>query len=180
MRTSQTHPLQIAEVETGPGRGLIGVTFAPGKQQANAKTGSWRRDLAEDLDAIVGWNARAVVTLLEKHETVDLRISNLGDEVLRRKMDWVHLPIPDFGVPGPSFEAEWPMQSERLRTILHSGENVLVPCKGGLGRAGMIAARLLVELGAEPNEAIARVRASRPGAIETDKQEDWVRTGRAS
>ena len=38
----------------------------------------------------------------------------------------------------------------------------------------MIAARLLVELGMEPTEAIASVRAVRPGAIETIAQEEFV------
>jgi hypothetical protein len=42
----------------------------------------------------------------------------------------------------------------------------------------MIAARLLVETGGvEPEVAIERVRAVRPGAIETGAQERWVRTG---
>ena len=45
---------------------------------------------------------------------------------------------------------------------------------GGLGRSGMIAARLLVELGEEPRAAIQRVRQVRPGAIETAAQEDYV------
>jgi ADP-ribosyl-[dinitrogen reductase] hydrolase len=58
---------------------------------------------------------------------------------------------------------------------LCGGHDVLVHCRGGLGRAGTIAARLLVELGMEPAEAIARVRAVRPGAIETPEQERFVR-----
>jgi ADP-ribosyl-[dinitrogen reductase] hydrolase len=45
---------------------------------------------------------------------------------------------------------------------------------GGLGRSGMIAARLLVELGEEPRAAIQRVRAVRRGAIETAAQEAYV------
>ena len=43
-------------------------------------------------------------------------------------------------------------------------------CKGGLGRAGMISARLLVELGTEPEKAIRMVRRARSGAIETYTQ----------
>ena len=35
-------------------------------------------------------------------------------------------------------------------TTLRSGRDVLVHCKGGLGRAGTIAARLMVELGTPP------------------------------
>ena len=31
IRTSETHPLQIASVDAGTDRGMIGVTFAPGK-----------------------------------------------------------------------------------------------------------------------------------------------------
>jgi hypothetical protein len=43
-RTSVTHPLQIAAVGAGSGRGRIGVTFC-----------RWERDLALDLDAIRQW-----------------------------------------------------------------------------------------------------------------------------
>jgi ADP-ribosyl-[dinitrogen reductase] hydrolase len=43
----------------------------------------------------------------------------------------------------------------------------------------MVAARLLVEMGAHPDEAISAVRRGRgPGAIETPAQENWVRSGR--
>ena len=57
---------------------------------------------------------------------------------------------------------------------------VLVHCKGGLGRAGTFAARLLVEFGHTPASAIATVRTARPGALETLDQEACVATGRSS
>ena len=41
---------------------------------------------------------------------------------------------------------------------------------GGLGRAGMMAARISVELGTEPEQAIRMVRRARSGAIETYTQ----------
>ena len=62
----------------------------------------------------------------------------------------------------------------RLRMLLRSGRDVLVHCRGGLGRAGTIAARLLIDLGMEPATAIRQVRAVRPGAIETLEQEKNV------
>ncbi|MCJ7453727.1 MAG: ADP-ribosylglycohydrolase family protein, partial [Steroidobacteraceae bacterium] len=55
---------------------------------------------------------------------------------------------------------------------------MLVHCRGGLGRAGSVAARLLVEFGADPGEAIRQVRAVRPRAIETRAQERWVEAQR--
>jgi ADP-ribosyl-[dinitrogen reductase] hydrolase len=58
--------------------------------------------------------------------------------------------------------------------MLHSGFAVLVHCKDGLGRAGMIATRLLVEPAEPAPSAIARVRQARPGAFETVAQEAFV------
>ena len=55
-----------------------------------------------------------------------------------------------------------------------SGSDALARCRGGIGRAGTIAARLLVELGVEPATAIAIVRAVRPGAIETSETSEAV------
>ena len=37
-RASQTHPLQIAEVQPFAGTGRIGLTFCPGKTQPHAAT----------------------------------------------------------------------------------------------------------------------------------------------
>ena len=58
--------------------------------------------------------------------------------------------------------------------MLREGRNILVHCRGGLGRAGTIAARLLIEIGIDPKIAISEVRAVRPGAIETVEQEKYV------
>ncbi len=102
---------------------------------------------------------------------------NIGAEVRRRHMEWEHWPIADYGVPDAAFVAAWPARSARLRSLLACGGRVLVHCKGGLGRAGTVAARLLVEAGAVPDAAIATVRAARPGAIETAAQARWVAAG---
>ena len=173
LKTSETDPIRIAEIGLVPGRGTIGVSFAPGKNDREI----WARNLDADLDAIAAWGAKAVVTLLEPRELRMLAIARLGAEIERRSMEWLHLPIPDAGTPSAASEAQWPEMSLRLRSLLAAGENVLVHCRGGLGRAGMIAARLLIETGVDPDAAIKRVRAVRPGAIETEPQEDWVRTG---
>lgn len=174
----ENNPLRIAEIVTKPGFGRIGITFCPGKKQTDAYGGCHDRDLAEDLDVIARWNVAAVVTLTEQHELEALQVPNLGAEVRRRFMEWHHFPIQDGSVPNADFEASWPDRSARLRTLLEGGSRILIHCKGGLGRAGMISARLLVEMGVSPDTAIARVRAARnPRAIETREQERWVADG---
>jgi hypothetical protein len=169
-RTSQTHPLQIAEVRASPSHGRIGITFCPGKHDNAAQTGAWARDLAADLDVIAAWGAGLVLTLVEPAELAALKVPQLGAEVRGRGLDWRHLPIPDYAVPGEAFETQWQSDGRDIRTLLRDGGDVVVHCKGGLGRAGMIAARLLVELGVPPAQAIRDVRAVRKGAIETPAQ----------
>jgi ADP-ribosyl-[dinitrogen reductase] hydrolase len=175
MRTSLTHPLQIAAVRPQPGFGQIGITFCPGKKQPSAMTGGWDRDLGLDLDAVRDFSAAALLTLLEPHEMRLLGVEALGEQTALRHIDWLHLPIRDGSVPGHEFEQAWQTVGPGLRARLRAGFNIVIHCKGGLGRAGMIAARLLVELGYEPDKAIRAVRKVRPGAIETAAQEAYVR-----
>lgn len=177
--TSKSNPLRIAEIPVGLAGGLLGVTFAPGKQQPGALSGTHQRDRGADLDLIAAWNAAAVVTLVEPHELDSLGIASLGAEVRRRHMQWHHWPIQDYDVPDAAFEAAWPARSAILRLLLACGGRVLVHCKGGLGRAGTVSARLLVEGGMAAGDAVRAVRTVRPGAIETGAQERWVRAGQA-
>ena len=176
VRTSETHPLQIAVVQASPAHGRIGITFCPGKHDSSAMTGAWRCDLDTDNDAIKAWGARLVVTLVESHELTALNVPSLGDAVRDLGMDWRHLPIADYSVPTPAFEQSWATHGTEIRALLHEGGDIVVHCKGGLGRAGMIAARLLAELGVPPEQAISAVRQARgEGAIETRAQLKVVR-----
>lgn len=178
-RGAASDPLRIAEIHTWRSGGAIGVTFAPGKKQADGLTGAHDRDLQADLDIVAAWGASVVLTLVEDHELEALRIQAIGREVRRRHMAWAHWPIPDVEAPDAAFDEAWPTRSAALRRVIDCGGRVLVHCKGGLGRAGTIAARLLVEMGTAPIEAIRMVRHARPGAIETIEQARWVARGHA-
>lgn len=174
-RTSQSDPLQINEIEMAATEGRIGVTLCPGKKDPGAWSGPWDRDLDADLDVVKAWDAAAVVTLVESHEIESLRVRSLGEGVRARHMDWLHLPIVDGSIPDEGFEGRWGGVGEGLRARLRNGAKVLIHCKGGLGRAGTIAARLLVELGDDPERAMNRVREARKGAIENAGQEAFIR-----
>lgn len=169
MLTSQTHPLRIDELKAGQGR--IGITFLPGKKgQRVHGGGEWDRDLAADMDVIRQWGAHAVVSFVEWDEFRWLLVKDFPVAVEAIGAAWHHLPIVDVQVPDETFEARWIYHGHVLRERLRRGEKVLVHCRGGLGRAGTISARLLVELGMDADEAIAYVRRVRVGAIETTEQ----------
>lgn len=171
MRTSITDPIRIAEVRAPQCGGVIGVTFCPGKKDSLAE---WDRDLQTDLDAIRDWGATCVVTLIETHEFALLSVQSLGREVEARGMAWTHLPIRDVSIPNRDWERQWKAAGAELCRRLRNGECIIVHCRGGIGRAGTVAARLLVELGMAPQEAVDAVRAARPGAMETPEQLQYV------
>ena len=106
LRTSITHPLQVAEVNA-PGGGLVGITFCPGKCQPFVVTGAWQRDLGLDLQAIADWGAGVVVTLITAAELTELRVEGLGRETAALRMKWLHLPITVVSTPTPEWERAW-------------------------------------------------------------------------
>ncbi len=63
---------------------------------------------------------------------------------------------------------------------LAHGEAVAVHCGAGLGRTGTLIAAWLTTQGRTADEAIAEVRARRPGSIESEAQSAAVRTFAAS
>jgi protein-tyrosine phosphatase len=178
-KTSLSHPLQIDVVEVPTGGGLIGMTLCPGRRDRLSLNGAWARDLEADLDVVRAWEPAMVVTLVEEHEFRGLGVPTFRAALLERGLDWRHLPIPDAGVPDAAFEDAWERVGAEVRSALRGGGRVLLHCRAGLGRTGMIAARVLVELGMVPSEAIRAVRAARPGTIETREQERHVCSIRA-
>lgn len=180
-RTSLTHPLRIAKLKVGGG--YLGITICPGKSgfSQTDPDNPWKRDVHDDMDCIAMWGAKSVLTLLEDDEMVRLGVAQegmlpaLAREALSRKMSWLHVPIKDRQVPGEvEFASVLHIGAKHAESI-RGGERLLVHCNGGLGRAGMVAAILLVTWGERPGRAIERVRHVRgPGAIETKAQEEMV------
>ncbi len=173
-KTSASHPLRIDALTFGAG--AIGITFCPGKRQSNALSGCWERDLAMDVDAMAAWGCSEVITLVEPWELDELKVPHLGASVAARGWRWHHWPITDGEAPDARFLEAWASEQEALRDRLRQGARIVVHCKGGLGRAGTVAATLLAFERPESSiEAlIAEVRAARPGAIETTAQERFL------
>jgi ADP-ribosyl-[dinitrogen reductase] hydrolase len=175
LSTSENDPLRIGAVEA-PGGGRIGVTFCPGKKDPNGLSAIWDRDLALDLKAIRDWGASTVVCMMQRHEFDEMQVPTLAESVREAGMAFVHLPIPDLQAPGADFEKAWRSAGPDLHARLDRGEAILVHCRGGRGRAGTVASRLLIERGMVPDTAIEAVRAARPRAVETPPQVAYLRS----
>jgi len=97
------------------------------------------------------------------------------DAVASRGLEYLHLPVRDFGAP--SMEAVRTFVDFVRRVRAERGGAVAVHCGSGMGRTGTMLACFLVSEGRGAGEAIAEVRRLRPGSIETNGQEraigDW-------
>jgi hypothetical protein len=129
--------------------------------------------LACDLATIEAWGAEILVSLIEPREYALAGVERLP-ELVPIGIRHIQLPIADFSVPDDRWENAWEREGALVRSVLRRGGKVCIHCMGGYGRTGMVAARILVEFGVEPKEAIALIRAARPGAIEMPEQEAWV------
>jgi protein-tyrosine phosphatase len=159
-----------------PGGGCIGLTHFPGRRGTDGIGRDWRRDLDADFAAIADWRASALVTLVEETEFATYGAGDFAARVRRQPFQWHHIPIPDMQTPSAEALKHWQQLAPQFAQSIRRGERVVVHCAAGLGRTGMMVARLLVDqFGYQPEAAIEVVRAHRPGTIETPRQEAFVR-----
>lgn len=131
-------------------------------------------DFPGDMAQILRFAPDLILSLTQDAERSALGAATLPDQITWAGIVWHPFPIPDFGIP-PA-DADWSAAANAATKILAKGGRVLVHCRGGLGRSGMVALRLMIEHGEAPDDALTRLRAVRPGAVETAAQHRWARS----
>ena len=127
-------------------------------------------------DEVLGWRRSGidtVVSLLTGQEEHELDLVDEASEARKQGMAFVSYPIPDRGIP--SDRSTLSNLLERIHVDLQQGKSVLVHCRQGIGRTGLVAASLLVRNGMEPESAIQEVSKVRGVPIpETPEQESCI------
>ncbi|AEY00215.1 protein tyrosine phosphatase [Oceanimonas sp. GK1] len=155
------HPSWSLAVE----QGTLLLTPCPGTQGV---------ELCESLSQLKAGGATAVITLMTADELHEEGLPDFSRAVKAAGLDWFHLPVPDFGVPGADFEQAWQACHLELQQRLRSGDTLALHCKGGSGRTGMVAARLMLAAGFAPEAAITAIQALRPRAFSYPAQRDYL------
>lgn len=113
-----------------------------------------------------------LVCLQSDVERRELGLLDEGPAAGRAGIEFRHFPIEDFGVPDRAAAA--PLV-ESLVAALAEGRHVVVHCRGGIGRSSLVAAAVLVRLGATPAGAWDTIAAARGLPVpETDEQRAWL------
>jgi protein-tyrosine phosphatase len=127
-------------------------------------------------DEVATWRAAGVdvlVSLLTSDEIAALDLDQEAAVAKRSGMDFLSFPIADRNTPAS--------RNATLRLVhglekrLNEGKNVLIHCRQGIGRAGLMAAAILVVSGAAPKEAFRSIGSARGCPVpETAEQQRWI------
>src|SRR6266404_2521890 len=147
----------------GPWTGKIAVLPRP-------RGGDW---LEDEIEGWRGADADAVASLLTKSEIDELGLTDESRLAHRHGLAFLSFPINDRSVPVSQGDTlDFVKQIDRLLT---DGKNVVIHCRGGLGRAPLIAACLLASVGENPDIAFRRIGDARGTTVpEMPEQRDWV------
>ena len=147
----------------GPWKGKLALAARP-------RGGDWLEDDVADWKRA---GISAVLSLLTPEEQKELELQNEAREVRAQGLGFSSFPIPDLQVPRS--EAKLAEALKNVTADLSSGRNVLIHCRQGIGRTGVIAACLLIQSGMSPGAAVEFVSAARGVTVpETQEQREWI------
>jgi len=147
----------------------VDLRSVPELRGARGRLGmTWLEQVLRDLPGV-----DRLVLLVEDHELAMVGASDIDGVLAREGVVLTRYPIVDHGIPVA--EEGWRQLLEDIPAWVRAGESVVVACFGGLGRTGTVVGCVLREAGLDAASAIRLTRATRPGAIETIQQEEFVR-----
>lgn len=127
-------------------------------------------------DELANWRKSGidlVLSLLTLEEDRELDLTAEELESSAQGIEFLSYPISDRKIPAS--DAELAPILERVDQALSSGKNVVVHCRQGIGRSGLVAACLPVSKGYPPDSAIEKVSTARGVSIpETSEQRRWI------
>lgn len=144
----------------------------PGKLAVSPRPrgGDW---LEDEIKAWQRAGIHTVTSLLTPDEVEDLDLSAEAHLSNDHSLCFHSFPILDRSVPFSQADVVSLIQA--LREDLEAGHNVVIHCRQGIGRSGLIAAALLIAGGIDPEEALRRISQARGVPVpETPEQRAWV------
>jgi protein-tyrosine phosphatase len=147
------HPFSLVPLANGA---HFIFTPCPGTKEVN---------LIDSLKELKQAGATAIVTMLSTDEMQSLGVAELGHEIEALGMQWFQLPVEDDCEPGAAFKTVFPQAKPILVQLIKSGETIVIHCRGGSGRTGLMAAVLLLEMGENWADIKPLIQSIRPKAL---------------
>lgn len=126
----------------------------------------------EAVPVLLDWQPDIVISMMAQAEMAKHGAGDLGQVLMRADVIWHQVPVVDYGTPAG---ADIDRVLLDALACLRAGGRVLAHCRGGCGRSGTMALRIMIAAGEQAETALARLRQVRPCAVETAAQLDWAR-----
>lgn len=130
-------------------------------------------NLMKDIQNWKIQNVTCVVSLLEKEEINDLGLKQEKEYCESFDIEFVHFPIKDRSIPESVFSFK--KLVDNLYNKIEKQNKILIHCRAGIGRSGLVASSVLIKQGLPVQEAIEKVSKARKLKIpDTQKQIDFL------
>lgn len=113
-----------------------------------------------------------VVCLLEQFEQIEVGLGSEEELCIKNSLEYVSFPIPDRGLPKTTLANTF---IHELYEEICAGKHIVIHCRAGIGRTGIIAGGILVKSGIPAKEAFSIISSARGVQVpDTEEQENWL------
>ena len=163
--------LDFSQTATPP-KGMMTISSCPGYCKEN---GTSEERQSTHLDEMQSLGVDQVIALTPDDELDRLGLSDMPQRIKDSGVAWLQVPVVNFSTPEADQLDTFMAAMAAVKSKLDQGQHILVHCRGGTGRAGKVAAVMLIHYGIAPDDAITMIRDQREGCIQTEEQEQFVR-----
>lgn len=131
--------------------------------------------LEEDIIHFKNQNVTTLVSLLTQNETFELELEKEKELCEKHSIHFISFPLKDRSVPSETQTSKLKELARELAQKISQNQKVIVHCRGGIGRAGMICAAILIEQGVRKDKVIEKISTARGVSIpDTEEQKKWI------
>ncbi|WP_283709477.1 tyrosine-protein phosphatase [Pseudoalteromonas prydzensis] len=149
----QLHPYDTLTLDNGA---KLIFTPCPGSKEAS---------LEESVLTLKQAGTSMLLTLMYDHEIAENNIEQLPTICAEHNIAWLQLPILDDEAPAQEFEAQWALHKDAIINAINNQQTIVVHCKGGTGRTGLVIALILLAYGCPSASIVEQVQLIRPKAL---------------
>lgn len=122
---------------------------------------------------IASTGINTIVSLLERDESSEVGLQDEETLATKHGMAFHSFPIKDFGYPASN--VQFRVFSKSLFLAASNGENIVIHCRAGIGRSGLVTAGVLLHNNYSPLDAFKHISNRRGETVpETDEQRNWL------
>lgn len=145
------------------GKGFLAIMPKP-------RAGEW---MEYEFSGLKLLGVTIICSMLETAEAYELELQSESEHCKNNDIEFLSFPIPDRGLPN-NIEA-FVTLTQYLHHEAQQGAGVVVHCRAGIGRSGLVAATLLLREGFGTDKALEKISLARRVTVpDTKEQVRWL------